>query len=33
MLIYEFNDHEGGLSHQRLAQLTWLARTLGNTGT
>jgi cephalosporin-C deacetylase len=29
MMIYEFNDHEGGLSYQRLAQLTWLGRKLG----
>ena len=24
MVIYPFNDHEGGLSHQKLAQITWL---------
>jgi cephalosporin-C deacetylase len=31
MMIYEFNDHEGGLSHQKLAQITWLDRKLGRT--
>ena len=29
MVVYEFNDHEGGLSHQKLAQITWLGRKLG----
>lgn len=29
MIIYPFNDHEGGLSHQKLAQVTWLGRKLG----
>jgi len=24
--IYPFNDHEGGLSHQKLAQISWLQR-------
>ena len=24
IVVYPFNDHEGGLSHQRLAQITWL---------
>jgi cephalosporin-C deacetylase len=24
MVVYSYNDHEGGLSHQRLAQITWL---------
>jgi cephalosporin-C deacetylase len=31
MMIYEFNDHEGGLSHQKLAQINWLGRRLGRT--
>jgi len=31
MKIYEFNDHEGGLSHQKLAQIAWLGRNLGRT--
>ena len=31
MMIYEFNDHEGGLSHQKLAQISWLGRRLGRT--
>jgi cephalosporin-C deacetylase len=26
---YEFNDHEGGLGHQRLAQIGWLNRLIG----
>lgn len=30
MVIYPFNDHEGGLSHQKLAQITWLGRKLGS---
>jgi cephalosporin-C deacetylase len=29
MVVYPFNDHEGGLSHQKLAQIAWLARTSG----
>ena len=29
MVVYEFNDHEGGLSHQKLAQITWLGEQLG----
>ena len=29
MVVYAFNDHEGGLSHQKLAQITWLGRKLG----
>jgi cephalosporin-C deacetylase len=29
MVVYPFNDHEGGLSHQRLAQITWLNRLIG----
>ena len=29
MVVYEFNDHEGGLSHQKLAQITWLDNKLG----
>ena len=24
IVVYPFNDHEGGLSHQRLAQINWL---------
>ena len=28
MVVYEFNDHEGGLSHQKLAQISWLGRKL-----
>jgi cephalosporin-C deacetylase len=31
MKIYEFNDHEGGLSHQKLAQISWFGRKLGRT--
>lgn len=27
--VYPFNDHEGGLSHQKLAQIAWLGRRLG----
>jgi hypothetical protein len=23
-VVYSYNDHEGGLSHQRLAQIIWL---------
>jgi cephalosporin-C deacetylase len=30
--IYPFNDHEGGLTHQKLAQIAWLGRKLGRTG-
>jgi cephalosporin-C deacetylase len=26
IVVYPFNDHEGGLGHQRLAQITWLNR-------
>jgi cephalosporin-C deacetylase len=26
IVTYPFNDHEGGLGHQRLAQITWLNR-------
>lgn len=26
---YPFNDHEGGLAHQRLAQISWLNRQIG----
>jgi cephalosporin-C deacetylase len=26
---YGFNDHEGGLGHQRLAQITWLNGLIG----
>jgi cephalosporin-C deacetylase len=29
MMIYEFNDHEGGLSYQKLAQINWSNRKLG----
>jgi cephalosporin-C deacetylase len=29
MVVYEFNDHEGGLSHQKLAQISWLGTRLG----
>jgi cephalosporin-C deacetylase len=29
IVVYPINDHEGGLSHQRLAQIAWLARTSG----
>jgi cephalosporin-C deacetylase len=29
MIIYPFNDHEGGLSHQKLAQISWLDGKLG----
>ena len=29
MISYPFNDHEGGLSHQKLAQITWLGSKLG----
>ena len=32
MVVYPFNDHEGGLSHQKLAQITWLGGRLGRTG-
>ena len=24
IVVYPYNDHESGLSHQRLAQITWL---------
>ena len=24
IVVYPFNDHEGGLSHQKLAQIAWL---------
>jgi cephalosporin-C deacetylase len=29
ILVYEFNDHEGGEAFQRSAQLAWLSRTVG----
>ena len=29
IVVYPFNDHEGGLSHQRLAQINWLNRLIG----
>jgi cephalosporin-C deacetylase-like acetyl esterase len=29
IIVYPFNDHEGGLGHQRLAQITWLNRLIG----
>jgi cephalosporin-C deacetylase len=29
IVVYSFNDHEGGLSHQRLAQIKWLNRLVG----
>jgi cephalosporin-C deacetylase len=29
IVVYPFNDHEGGLSHQRLKQITWLNRLIG----
>ena len=29
IVVYQFNDHEGGLSHQRLAQINWLNRLIG----
>jgi cephalosporin-C deacetylase len=29
IVTYPFNDHEGGLGHQRLAQITWLNRLIG----
>jgi cephalosporin-C deacetylase len=29
MVVYAFNDHEGGLGHQRLAQISWLNRLIG----
>jgi cephalosporin-C deacetylase len=32
IVVYPFNDHEGGLSHQKLAQITWLESRLGGTG-
>jgi cephalosporin-C deacetylase len=31
MVVYPFNDHEGGLSHQKLAQVTWLGGKLRGT--
>ena len=31
VVVYPFNDHEGGLSHQKLAQITWLAERQGRT--
>jgi cephalosporin-C deacetylase len=30
MVVYRFNDHEGGKSHQRLNQIRWLGRLLGS---
>ena len=32
LVVYPFNDHEGGLSHQKLAQITWLSNRLGRSG-
>jgi cephalosporin-C deacetylase len=29
IVVYRFNDHEGGLGHQRLAQINWLNRLVG----
>jgi cephalosporin-C deacetylase len=29
IVVYPFNDHEGGLSHQRLAQINWLNDLIG----
>jgi cephalosporin-C deacetylase len=29
IVVYPFNDHEGGLTHQRLAQIDWLNRLIG----
>lgn len=29
LVLYPFNDHEGGLSHQKLAQISWLGVRLG----
>jgi cephalosporin-C deacetylase len=29
IVVYPFNDHEGGVSHQRLAQIDWLNRLIG----
>jgi len=29
IVVYHFNDHEGGLAHQRLAQINWLNRHIG----
>jgi Acetyl xylan esterase (AXE1) len=31
IVVYPFNDHEGGLSHQKLGQIAWLGRTVGRT--
>jgi cephalosporin-C deacetylase len=31
MSVYQFNDHEGGLSHQKLAQISWLGDRLRKT--
>jgi cephalosporin-C deacetylase len=30
IVVYRFNDHEGGLAHQRLAQISWLNRHIGS---
>ena len=32
IVVYPFNDHEGGLSHQKLAQITWLGAACVATG-
>ena len=32
MVVYEFNDHEGGLSHQKLGQINWLDNELRRAG-
>jgi cephalosporin-C deacetylase len=29
IVVYPFNDHEGGLSHQRLTQINWLNELIG----
>ena len=29
IVVYPFNDHEGGMSHQKLAQIAWSSRTFG----
>lgn len=33
IVVYPYNDHEGGLSHQRLAQITWLNAELSGSAT
>ena len=30
IVVYPFNDHEGGLGHQRLAQINWLNDLIGS---